>query len=135
MTEETLFELAIRTPQGERAALLDRACEGKPELRASIEGLLKAAGLSAGHKEPTVLEATTGLGPTQSFTHLEPTSGIVIDNRYTLLERIGEGGMGEVWVAKQSEPVKRMVALKLIKAGMDSKAVLQRFEQERQAWL
>jgi WD40 repeat protein/serine/threonine protein kinase len=52
---------------------------------------------------------------------------------YRLLQKIGEGGMGEVWVAKQSEPVKRRVALKLIKAGMDSKAVVQRFEHERQA--
>ena len=59
--------------------------------------------------------------------------GVVIAGRYTLVEKIGEGGMGEVWVAKQTEPVKRKVALKLIKAGMDSKAVLARFEQERQA--
>jgi WD40 repeat protein/serine/threonine protein kinase/tetratricopeptide (TPR) repeat protein len=59
--------------------------------------------------------------------------GAVIAGRYTLVEKIGEGGMGEVWVAKQTEPVKRKVALKLIKAGMDSRAVLQRFEQERQA--
>ena len=59
--------------------------------------------------------------------------GIVIAGRYTLQEKIGEGGMGEVWVAKQTEPVKRKVALKLIKTGMDSRAVLARFEQERQA--
>ncbi len=58
---------------------------------------------------------------------------LLIAGRYTLQQRIGEGGMGEVWSAKQSEPVKRRVALKLIKPGMDSKAVLQRFEQERQA--
>lgn len=59
--------------------------------------------------------------------------GAIIAGRYTLLERIGEGGMGEVWLARQTEPVKRKVALKLIKAGMDSKAILARFEQERQA--
>ena len=58
---------------------------------------------------------------------------VLIAGRYTLQQRIGEGGMGEVWVAKQSEPVKRRVALKLIKQGMDSRAVLARFEQERQA--
>ncbi len=60
-------------------------------------------------------------------------AGAVIAGRYTLQEKIGEGGMGEVWVAKQTQPVKRKVALKLIKTGMDSRAVLQRFEQERQA--
>lgn len=62
---------------------------------------------------------------------LEP--GTIIAGRYTLVERIGEGGMGEVWVARQSEPVKRKVAVKLIKPGMDTRAVLTRFEQERQA--
>ena len=61
------------------------------------------------------------------------TGGAVIARRYELVEKIGEGGMGEVWVAKQSEPVKRKVALKVIKKGMDSKSVLVRFEQERQA--
>ena len=62
---------------------------------------------------------------------MEP--GAVIAGRYTLLQKIGEGGMGEVWVARQTEPIKRKVALKLIKTGMDSKAVLARFEAERQA--
>ena len=60
-------------------------------------------------------------------------AGAVIAGRYTLLHKIGEGGMGEVWVAQQTEPVKRKVAIKLIKAGMNSKAVLMRFEAERQA--
>ena len=61
------------------------------------------------------------------------TRGVTIAGRYTLERKIGEGGMGEVWNAKQIEPVKRRVALKLIKKGMDSRAVLNRFEQERQA--
>jgi eukaryotic-like serine/threonine-protein kinase len=59
--------------------------------------------------------------------------GIVVSGRYKLLERIGEGGMGTVWAAEQTQPVRRTVALKLIKAGMDSKTVLSRFEAERQA--
>ena len=77
----------------------------------------------------------TGFAPvTLPVDHrLRLDSGSVIAGRYTLQEKIGEGGMGEVWVAKQTEPVKRKVALKLIKPGMDSRAVLQRFEQERQA--
>ena len=57
----------------------------------------------------------------------------IIGDRYTLTEIIGEGGMGTVWRAKQTEPVKRYVAWKLIKPGMDSKQVLARFEAERQA--
>jgi serine/threonine protein kinase len=75
---------------------------------------------------PARLASTTNYNP-------DIVPGVVIAGRYTLVERIGEGGMGEVWVAKQTEPVKRRVALKLIKAGMDTKAVLQRFEAERQA--
>ena len=60
-------------------------------------------------------------------------AGAIVAGRYKLLEPIGEGGMGTVWMAEQREPVKRLVALKLIKPGMDSKAVLARFEAERQA--
>src|SRR5262249_40585176 len=60
-------------------------------------------------------------------------AGTVLAGRYKLVEAIGEGGMGAVWLAQQTEPVKRLVAVKLIKAGMDSKQVLARFEAERQA--
>src|SRR5262249_54747245 len=80
----------------------------------------------AGVPPPAPLPGTTDYRP--------PTEpGVVIAGRYTLVEKIGEGGMGEVWLAKQTEPVKRKLALKVIKAGRDSKAGLQRFEQERQA--
>jgi tetratricopeptide (TPR) repeat protein/tRNA A-37 threonylcarbamoyl transferase component Bud32 len=61
------------------------------------------------------------------------TAGAVLAGRYTLLEALGEGGMGAVWLAQQTDPVKRRVAVKLIKPGMDSKQVLARFEAERQA--
>src|SRR5262249_21986561 len=61
------------------------------------------------------------------------TAGAVLAGRYTLLKQLGEGGMGAVWMAQQTEPVKRLVAIKLIKPGMDSKRVLARFEAERQA--
>jgi tetratricopeptide (TPR) repeat protein/tRNA A-37 threonylcarbamoyl transferase component Bud32 len=157
MTEETLFQEALSRPTEERAAFLDGACAGKPELRAAVESLL-AAHQKPDHildKPPVKLAAPAdpevsehrgvGMGesPPQPGELAQPEKtgeyrpdaapGAVIAGRYTLQEKIGEGGMGEVWVAKQSEPVKRRVALKLIKAGMDSKAVLQRFEQERQA--
>lgn len=77
-------------------------------------------------------DSEPGPGATADFCH-DSVSGAVIAGRYTLQAKIGEGGMGEVWVAKQTTPVQRKVALKLIKKGMDSKSVLQRFEQERQA--
>ena len=77
---------------------------------------------------------SVGSDPESTFIPLSSSrTGLVIANRYVLKERLGEGGMGEVWLAAQTEPVKRHVAIKLIKAGMDSKAVLMRFEQERQA--
>jgi serine/threonine protein kinase/tetratricopeptide (TPR) repeat protein len=145
MTEETLFHEALAKPPAERAALLDQACVGQPQLRTAVEALLAAHDASGNQLDQA--PAATGayvasdgdnvppLVPQPRTTDYHPPNdpGAVVAGRYTLVERIGEGGMGEVWVAKQTEPVKRRVALKLIKAGMDSKAVLQRFEQERQA--
>jgi tetratricopeptide (TPR) repeat protein len=146
MSEESLFHEALAKPATERAAFLDQACAGQPELRAAVEALLAAHEASSSFlKAPAVaeLEAMGANTPQPQEAPPQPvlttdhqpmiTPGAVIAGRYTLQEKIGEGGMGEVWVAKQTEPVKRKVALKLIKAGMDSKAVLARFEAERQA--
>lgn len=72
-------------------------------------------------------------GTAETNIREESIVGAVIADRYTMVQRIGEGGMGEVWMARQTSPVKRKVALKLIKMGMDSRAVLARFDQERQA--
>ena len=139
----------------ERAAYLDRECGGDADLRGRVEALLRANDASP-LPPPETDAATVGSGPGRpaaadtdvqtpqldvdpspvSITLDHDTTArpnVLIAGRYTLQEKIGEGGMGEVWVAKQSEPVKRKVALKLIKPGMDSRAVLQRFEQERQA--
>lgn len=134
MTENTLFELVLRTPEAERRALLDRVCEDKPELRAKVESLLQANAVSSSPpRVPTIQDATTGFQATATYASIDLMPDIVIGGRYTLEQKLGEGGMGEVWIAKQSEPIKRRVAIKLIKPGMDSKTVIQRFEQERQA--
>src|SRR5262245_23687691 len=157
MTEETLFYAALAKPPGKRAAFLDEACANRTELRAAVAALLAAHEASADvlDRPAAPLGVTVDSEPGENFAvasrpspqpdqelrHSATTSehrsvwkpGLVIGGRYTLVDSIGEGGMGEVWVAKQTEPVKRKVALKLIKTGMDSKAVLARFEQERQA--
>src|SRR5262249_24755742 len=119
-------------PAGDRAAYLDQACQGDPELRARVEALL-CAHERAGHLlDRPVPELTSDYDPTTSGLPGEQP-GAIIAGRYQLLEAIGEGGMGTVWLAEQSQPVRRQVALKLIKAGMDSRSVLTRFEAERQA--
>src|SRR5262245_45953061 len=73
-----------------------------------------------------------GLDPTTSAAGLSLSSSVQI-GPYRLLERVGAGGMGEVWLAEQRHPVRRQVALKVIKAGMDTREVIARFEAERQA--
>jgi eukaryotic-like serine/threonine-protein kinase len=73
------------------------------------------------------------LGPTTPAASQEDKPGALIAGRYKLLQQIGEGGMGTVWMAEQLEPIRRQVALKLIKPGMNSAQVIARFEAERQA--
>src|SRR5262245_17655305 len=128
---ESVFAAAVALASpGERAALLDQACADDPPLRVRVEALLRAHD-RAGHmidRPP----AATSQGTVWHVTASEQP-GTVIAGRYKLLEEIGEGGMGTVWVAEQTTPVRRKVALKLIKVGMDSKSVLARFEAERQA--
>ena len=128
MEEASIFLEALkkRSP-GERADFLDQACDGDDELRHSVEQLLKAHDKAGGllADRPALEEVTTDKGVVEG-------TGIVI-GPYKLIEPIGEGGMGTVWMAQQTEPVRRLVALKLIKAGMDSKQVIARFEAERQA--
>jgi tetratricopeptide (TPR) repeat protein/serine/threonine protein kinase/WD40 repeat protein len=128
VNEQTLFAEALeRTDPGERAAFLDQACHGDPTLRARIERLLT----QHEHAGDFLQSPPQALRPTVDESTSERPGTVI--GPYKLIEPIGEGGMGTVWMAQQTEPVKRLVALKLIKAGMDSRQVIARFEAERQA--
>ncbi len=131
------FLAAAELPKAARRSYLDENCGSHTELRAAIERLLAAHDDPLSLVNPVTVDYAPDLGlkntsTTNTFDDPEESGGVRI-GRYKLVERIGEGGMGEVWSARQTEPVKRMVAVKLIKPGMDSKAVLARFEAERQA--
>ena len=123
-----LAALERATPAA-RGAYLEDACGGDAALRLRVDALLRA------HDEPGAFlsEAKPEPNATAAHTLTSRLVGTVIAGRYKLLEEIGDGGMGTVWMAEQREPVKRLVAVKLIKTGMDSKTVLARFEAERQA--
>lgn len=131
--EEALFRAAVElTPDAARRAFLDQACAGDAALRQRLEALLAA------HDEPEGSLATAA--PSAKATMKlefadEPKDEAVGQTlgRCKLLEKVGEGGCGVVYVAEQTEPVRRRVALKVIKLGMDTKQVVARFESERQA--
>jgi serine/threonine protein kinase len=128
MIEVTIFAAALGKPTPEeRAAYVVEACAGDEELRRRVEALLRAhasADDAPGPPEPRV--------HTVDYTPVAERPGTRV-GPYRLLEQIGEGGFGLVFVAEQQEPVRRKVALKVIKPGMDSRQVIARFEAERQA--
>jgi WD40 repeat protein/serine/threonine protein kinase len=117
-------------PPAERARFLDGVCGGDVSLRLRVEALLTAQPETKDDLGPTVDDPKAHISA--SAIVVEEGPGAVI-GRYRLLEKIGEGGFGAVYVAEQKEPVKRRVALKIIKLGMDTKQVVARFESERQA--
>ena len=118
---EAIFHAALsRGTPAERTAYLDGACGADARLYSKIEALLQAHD-EAGH----FLVDVTANQPVEGL-------GARID-RYRILQLIGEGGFGTVYMAEQQQPVRRMVALKIIKLGMDTKQVIARFEAERQA--
>ena len=123
--EEELFEKARNLDTDARTSFLDDACGDDPQLRRRIEALLAAA-----DRDDSLLDLPATELPSSAIT--SDSTGQTIGN-YKLLCKIGEGGMGTVYMAEQVRPVKRMVALKLIRAGLDSKQVVARFEAERQS--
>lgn len=127
--EKALFDAARRFENAdERKNFLDQMCEGDSQMRQRLEELLSGQT----EAERFFAEGADALNPaaTQVFITEKPGDRI---GRYKLLEKIGEGGCGVVYVAEQEEPVRRRVALKVIKLGMDTRSVVARFEAERQA--
>jgi serine/threonine protein kinase len=136
--QREIFDTALEiSDAAERKAMLDRACAGQPQLRERIEALLAA------HEQAEQFFSGCVAAVTDSMRELEPSGGVggastedLIGSRigpYKLLQKIGEGGWGVVFMAEQESPVRRRVALKIIKLGMDTNNVVARFEAERQA--
>jgi WD40 repeat protein/serine/threonine protein kinase len=150
VSEETIFTAALeKATKAERAAFLEEACAGDEALRRRVEALLLSHDEFEFLRTPAAERAAIAFDREITDRTAEPAAAPEFDpppgflappeltgswiGPYKLLQLIGEGGMGTVWKAQQHEPVKRVVALKLIKAGLDSKQVIARFEAERQA--
>src|SRR4051812_4404990 len=130
--EALLFQLALTKSATMRAAFLDRECGPDESLRQRLETML-AAHETAEDQTRTQAEAARSTMKIE-FADEAPDEAIGQTlGHYKLLEKVGEGGCGVVYVAEQTEPVRRRVALKVIKLGMDTKQVIARFEAERQA--
>src|SRR5437762_3347682 len=129
--EVAILNAAVELPPMERTAYLEEACQGDAALRQRVEDLLHAHEQAEGFLE----EPPSGV----DFKRTEVVNIRLTEKpgdkigRYKLLQQIGEGGCGVVYMAEQEEPVRRRVALKVIKLGMDTKQVIARFEAERQA--
>ncbi|MHC4629360.1 MAG: serine/threonine protein kinase, partial [Planctomycetota bacterium] len=123
-----IFAEALEKSIDERTTYLDEVCSEDADLRAEVEELLKSHEQAGDFMEAPAPEAELAL----EDSALTEGPGSVI-GRYKLLEKIGEGGFGAVWAAAQKKPVRRRVALKIIKLGMDTREVIARFEAERQA--
>jgi serine/threonine protein kinase len=131
MTEEVLFHAVLAQPEAQRVAYLAEHCPD-PDLRKRVEALLAAQAAGG----PLDQSATGAFVPGPGASEPPPAAPEGTGTRvgpYKLLQPIGEGGMGAVWMAEQEQPVRRRVALKLIKPGMDTAQVIARFEAERQA--
>ncbi len=149
MDDENLFHLALERPPEERSTFLDGACEGDVSRRRRVELLLRSheasdsflAGPAADPRAIADLDqGSTTVGgsgrPDEAITGRGPPAegpGTLI-GPYKLLQPLGKGGMGTVFMAEQTRPVRRKVALKVINPGMDSRQVIARFEAERRPW-
>ena len=121
-----VFHEALRKPASERSRFVANACGNDADLRAQVEELL------AGHDAAGNFLALPETAPGAGAVRIHESPGTEI-GPYKLLQLIGEGGFGEVYMAEQEQPIRRRVALKIIKLGMNTKEVIARFESERQA--
>ena len=129
---ETIFDAAAALPAAERARYLDRACAGDARLRSEIESLLASRDAAGSFLESPAIEdlSARDLRPDRTLAREDVPESV---GPYRLQRKLGEGGMGEVWLALQEVPLRRQVAVKIVKRGLDSKEILARFEVERQA--
>ena len=127
---EAIFHGALQLPPEQRADYIKLACGDDEQLRAHVESLLKA-----NNDAGDFLDEPAAPSPNKTIALEIPLTEKAGDRigRYKLLQQIGEGGCGVVYMAEQEQPVRRRVALKVIKLGMDTKQVVARFEAERQA--
>jgi len=133
-TDEELFFEAIELPSGQRDGFLKQACSGDENRKQRIEKIIRShqQNSDSGFILDAPLSSVAALQADNMGTEIGEKAGDQI-GRYKLLERIGEGGMGVVYMAEQTVGVRRRVALKIIKLGMDTRQVIARFEAERQA--
>src|SRR5262249_2494528 len=134
---EAIFHAALAIEdEAKRAVFLDRACQGDPLLHRQVEVLLRAEAGADEFFEPGTLSLSQWVGhPTPSCVpplkaQFDLTNTVF--GNFRLLEELGRGGFGVVYRAQQTAPVRREVAIKIIKLGMDTREVVQRFEAERQ---
>ncbi len=127
---EATFNSALERPIAERAAYLAQACGEDDALHAEVMALLQAHDAADDFMKT---DAPPSPEAEELMARLKPEAEGERIGRYKLLQEIGEGGFGTVWMAEQMEPVSRRVALKIIKMGMDTREVIARFESERQA--
>src|SRR5688572_20614973 len=130
--EEEIFDAARELAAHERAAYLAKRCGEDADLRQRIEGMLEADAAAGEFFKTHDAPSSTAILSDASLSPSMEKAGDRI-GRYKLLQQLGEGGCGVVYMAEQEEPVRRRVALKVIKLGMDTKQVIARFEAERQA--
>ena len=132
--EESLFKAAAELPGADRIAFLNAACRGDAALLQRLDALFAALDEKDSFLEPEAPKPASKPVKTIKIEAIEEPDDDAVGTkigRYKVLEKVGEGGCGVVYVAEQTEPVRRRVALKVIKLGMDTKAVVARFEARR----